>query len=123
MRAAYLLMERHLLTLTDAALNEELDELADEVKRVPSQSDLPAVLKARFPGHEGYELQVRTDAGEPVFRSAGIGSTGLPTRPSAPPGRRCSGLREPHPQRRQARAAWRAARNRDRQASSWSRPR
>jgi two-component system, OmpR family, heavy metal sensor histidine kinase CusS len=76
--AVYLLMERHLLMLTDAALNEELDELADEVKRVPSQSNLPAVLKTQFPGHEGYELQVRTEAGEPLFRSVGIESTGLP---------------------------------------------
>jgi two-component system, OmpR family, heavy metal sensor histidine kinase CusS len=36
------------------------------------------VLKTQFPGHEGYELQVRTEAGEPIFRSAGIESTGLP---------------------------------------------
>jgi two-component system heavy metal sensor histidine kinase CusS len=76
--AVYLLMQRHLLTLTDAALSEELDELADEVMRVESRSSLPGVLKTRFPGHEGYELQVRTNAGEPLFRSAGIESTGLP---------------------------------------------
>ena len=37
--AVYLLMQRHLLTLTDAALSEELAELADEVRRVESLSE------------------------------------------------------------------------------------
>ena len=76
--AAYLLMQRHLLTLTDATLSEELAELADEVGRVESLSSMPAVLKTRFPGHEGYELQVGTIAGKSLFRSAGIDATGLP---------------------------------------------
>ena len=76
--AVYLLMQRHLLTLTDAALSEELDELADEVRRVKALAGLPEALRMRFPGHEGYELQVRTGSGEPVFRSRGIESKGLP---------------------------------------------
>ena len=76
--AVYLLMQRHLLTLTDAALSEELAELADEVRRVESPSRLPGNLRARFPGHEGYELEVRRMGGESLFRSVGIESTGLP---------------------------------------------
>ncbi len=78
--AVYLLMERHLLALTDATLREELDELAAEVDRADSLADLPAVLKLRFPDQEGYQLQVATLAGEPLFRSAGIGPSGLPRR-------------------------------------------
>lgn len=76
--AVYLLMQRHLLTLTDAALSEELAELADEVRRVESRSSLSGNLRMRFPGHEGYELEVRTMTGQPLFRSAGIEATGLP---------------------------------------------
>ena len=76
--AVYLLMQRHLLTLNDSALREELDELTDEVGRVEALSSLPDVLRLRFPGHEGYELQVGTVAGKSLFRSMGIGSKGLP---------------------------------------------
>jgi two-component system, OmpR family, heavy metal sensor histidine kinase CusS len=82
--AVYLLMERHLLSLTDATLREELDELGAEVVRAGSLAELPAGLSLRFPGQEGYELQVGTLAGEPLFRSIGIGSKGLP-RPVALP--------------------------------------
>jgi len=71
-------MERHLLSLTDATLREELDELGTEVMRVGKLADLPAVLELRFPGQEGYELQVGTLTGEPLFRSVGIGTKGLP---------------------------------------------
>ena len=68
--AVYLLMQRHLLTLNDSALREELDELTDEVGRVEALSSLPDVLRLRFPGHEGYELQVGTIAGKCLFRTA-----------------------------------------------------
>jgi two-component system, OmpR family, heavy metal sensor histidine kinase CusS len=76
--AVYLLMERHLLTLTDAALSEELAELAAEVRRVKDVATLPRALEVQFPGQEGYELQVRSDIGQPLFRSQGVKSTGLP---------------------------------------------
>ncbi len=76
--AVYLLMERQLLSLTDATLREELDELGAEVARAGSLIELPAVLALRFPSQEGYELQVGPLAGEPLFRSVGIGSNGLP---------------------------------------------
>ena len=77
--AVYLLMEHHLLTLTDSALSEELAEVAEEIGRTESYSSLPGVLRTRFPGHEGYELQVRTVGGELLFRSVGIESRGLPS--------------------------------------------
>ncbi len=76
--AVYLLMQRHLLALTDATLREEVDELAAEVKRVKTVAALPHVLSSRFPDQEGYELEVGTPDGEPLFRSVGMGSTGLP---------------------------------------------
>jgi heavy metal sensor kinase len=76
--AVYLLMQRHLLALSDAALNEELDELAAEVAKVEDLATLPQILGSRFPGHEGYELEVRSAAGRPLFRSAGLGTAGLP---------------------------------------------
>ena len=59
-------------------LREELDELGAEVTRANSLAELPAVLALRFPSQEGYELQVGPLAGEPLFRSVGIGSKGLP---------------------------------------------
>ncbi len=89
--AVYLLMQRHLLTLTDAALHEELDEIEGEVKRVESLGQLPAALKLRFPGYEGYELQVGTLTGTPLFRSAGLGANGLPGPRALP----TKGLDEP----------------------------
>jgi two-component system heavy metal sensor histidine kinase CusS len=76
--AVYVLMQRHLLTLNDSALREELDELTAEVRRVEALANLPDVLGLRFPGHEGYELEVGTVAGKSLFRSVGIGSKGLP---------------------------------------------
>ncbi|MBX6311334.1 MAG: HAMP domain-containing protein, partial [Isosphaeraceae bacterium] len=80
----YLLMSHHLLALTDAALREELVELGDEVGRAGGLARLPAVLALRFASHEGYEFQVSTMAGAPLFRSAGLGPGGLP-RPDARP--------------------------------------
>ncbi len=76
--AVFLLMERHLLELTDSTLREELDELAAEVKRVDTLTTLPLALSSRFPDQEGYELEVRTPGGATLFRSAGMGSAGLP---------------------------------------------
>ena len=76
--AVYLLMHHHLLALTDAALQEELDELGNEVVRADSLSRLREMLRSRFPAQEGYELQVSTLAGEPLFRSMGVMTAGLP---------------------------------------------
>jgi heavy metal sensor kinase len=76
--AIYFLLRHHLLVLTDAALREELAEVVDEVGRVKRTEALPAELRIRFPGHEGYDFQVSQPAGESVFRSDGIKNSGLP---------------------------------------------
>jgi heavy metal sensor kinase len=76
--AVYLLMHHHLLALTDAGLREELVELGDEVGRARHLSRLSKGLELRFSSEEGYEFQVGTLAGEPLYRSEGIRSGGLP---------------------------------------------
>jgi heavy metal sensor kinase len=76
--AVYLLMQRHLLALTDAALHEEMAELGDEVSRSPNLYHLPQELKQRFPGHPGYELQVSTIGGKYLFQSQGLTTVSLP---------------------------------------------
>ncbi len=76
--AIYFLLRHYLLVLSDAALKEELTELVDEVGRARSQSELPGELGLRFASHEGYEFQVRTESGESVFRSDGLGKGGFP---------------------------------------------
>ncbi len=83
--AVYLLMQHHLLALSDAALREEVAEVGAEVGRAGSLSELPGMLGLRFSQVDGYACQVSTFEGEPVFRSAGLGAGGLP-RPAAAPG-------------------------------------
>jgi len=78
--AIYFLLRHYLLVLTDAALKEELTELANEVGRARVVRELPGELGIRFASHEGYEFQVRTEGGESVFRSDGLGAAGLPRR-------------------------------------------
>jgi heavy metal sensor kinase len=76
--ALYLLMERHLLELTDTMLKEEITELESAVSDAKNRRELVDVLAQRFPPQDGYELEVRTLDGTPLFRSIGIGSKGLP---------------------------------------------
>jgi heavy metal sensor kinase len=82
--AVYWLMERHLLALSDAAIREELDELAAEIKRVTDIEQLPQSLRTRFPDQEGYELQVGPIAGAALFRSSGLGPLGLESAAARP---------------------------------------
>ncbi len=77
--AVYALMHHHLLALTDAALEEELTDLAGDAMRCASPEALPQELGLRYASHDGYESQVSTPRGEIVFRSDGLGSPGLPT--------------------------------------------
>jgi heavy metal sensor kinase len=79
--AVYLLMRHHLLALTDAALKEEVAELGDEVGRAGSLADLPQWLGLRFAHIEGYEAQVSTLEGQPLFRSTGLARRELPRPP------------------------------------------
>jgi heavy metal sensor kinase len=76
--AVYLLMQHHLLALTDAALRGEFAEFADEVGRCGGLAELPEVLRARFSRVEGHEFDLATPAGEVVYRSAGVAPAGLP---------------------------------------------
>ena len=78
--AIYFLLRHYLLVLTDAALKEELTELANEVGRARVIRELPGELSIRFASHEGYEFQVRTEDGKSVFRSDGLGTAGFPPR-------------------------------------------
>ncbi len=76
--AVYLLMQHHLLALTDAALRGEFTEFGDEVGRAGSLAELPEALRSRFAGVEGHEFELSSPAGEPLFRSRGVAPTGLP---------------------------------------------
>ncbi len=83
----YMLMHRELLALTDAALAEELDDLAGDVMRCAGPEDLAAEIGLRYASHDGYESQVSTEAGVTLFRSEGLGPRGLPVpSPLAPAG-------------------------------------
>jgi two-component system, OmpR family, heavy metal sensor histidine kinase CusS len=84
--SVYLLMRHHLLAITDAGLRGEFTEFADEVGRVGDRSGLAPALESRFSHVEGHEFELSTTAGEPLFRSAGVASTGLPRPIVGPPG-------------------------------------
>ncbi len=84
--SVYLLMRHHLLAITDAGLREEFAEFADEVRRTGDRSGLAATLGSRFSHVEGHEFELSTFAGEPVFRSEGVASTGLPRPVVGPAG-------------------------------------
>ena len=76
--AVYLLMQHHLLALTDTALRGEFTEFAEEVGRAGRLTELPETLRTRFSGVEGHEFELSTPEGEPLFRSRRIAPTGLP---------------------------------------------
>lgn len=85
--AVYLLMDRHLLGLTDAALAEELADLAGDVSRCGSEEQIPEDLAVRYRSHEGYEFQVTNASGRVLFLSDGLGAGLLPPpRPGHPSG-------------------------------------
>jgi two-component system, OmpR family, heavy metal sensor histidine kinase CusS len=74
----YALMRHHLLALTDAALAEELADLASDVSRCKGPESFPRELGLRYASHDGYEFQVCTRQGTVLFRSDGLGPAGLP---------------------------------------------
>ena len=82
--AVLLLMRHHLLTLTDAALNEELADLAGDIRRCPGLAEIPGELGVRYASHDGYEFQVSDGADAILFRSDQFGAVRLPVpdRPS-----------------------------------------
>lgn len=76
--AVYVVMRNHLLSLTDAALAEELADLGGDVALCRDARDLPRELGVRYSSHEGYEFQVSTLRGAVLFRSGGLGAGILP---------------------------------------------
>lgn len=76
--AVYGLMRHHLLTLTDAALSEELEDLSGDVKRCNDPALLARELGLRYTSHDGYVFQVSARGGAVLFRSDGLGPEGLP---------------------------------------------
>jgi heavy metal sensor kinase len=66
------LMQRRLIARTDFEIDEELQELALEVRVAPDRTDLIKQLELRFGNHESFEFVVQTPAAEPVFISRRI---------------------------------------------------
>jgi two-component system heavy metal sensor histidine kinase CusS len=79
--SVYVLMRHHLLALTDAALAEELGDLGGDVGRCRNVADLPRELAVRYSSHEGYEFQVSTLEGRPLFWSDQLSPSALPFPP------------------------------------------
>lgn len=67
-----MLMRHQLLSRTDAALREELQELALEVRLAKSQADFDEHLRARFFQHDIYDFLVSDDRQRVVFASEGL---------------------------------------------------
>ncbi len=76
--AVYLMMRHDLLSLTDAALAEELADFSGDVGRCRSPEEAPEELALRYSSHEGYEFQVTALSGQPIFRSDRLSPTELP---------------------------------------------
>jgi two-component system heavy metal sensor histidine kinase CusS len=74
----YFLLRHYLLVLTDAAIKEELTELADEVGRAKGLAELAEELRVRFGSDLAHEFQVSTVEGRSVFRSKGLEVGSLP---------------------------------------------
>jgi heavy metal sensor kinase len=82
--SVYLMMRHVLLGRTGAGMSMEATEVAEEVARAKDRSNLGTWLQRRFSRHPGYDIQVSTPEGQPIFRSDRIREAGLP-RPTAPP--------------------------------------
>ncbi|WP_010585553.1 sensor histidine kinase [Schlesneria paludicola] len=83
-----MLLTRHqLLARTDAALREELQELALEVRLAQSTEEFQKHVRARFFQHDIYEFVITNDRGDVLFVSSGLSAAQterlLPTKPNA----------------------------------------
>lgn len=76
--AVYAAMRQTLTTHLDNLLLGQLHELDEDFERVKDNKAIAD--SARHTSHEapGFEFQVSTIAGKPIFRSAGLGRVGLP---------------------------------------------
>lgn len=79
--ALYLMM-RH-LPPADEPLLAELDELEQLVRNAPSLESVQSRCDRYFRRREGYRFQVRTQAGQVVFRSERLGDLDLPDPPAS----------------------------------------
>ena len=66
---AFLMMRQHLSTRIDFELEEEVGELALEVRLARDEAELKEQLQRRFFHHAGYDFQVSTSDGHLVFCS------------------------------------------------------
>ncbi len=74
----YVMVQRHLITRTDFELDEELTELALEVRLAKSDDDLNEQLERRFFRHASFDFQVSRLGTPPLFRSGRLQDTALP---------------------------------------------
>ncbi len=72
------MMQRHLLSRTDFELDEELTELALEVRLAKSDDDLKEQLERRFFRHASFDFQVSRLGSPPLFRSEHLQDVALP---------------------------------------------
>ena len=72
------MMQRHLLARTDFELDEELTELALEVRLAKSDDDLREQLERRFFRHASFDFQVSRLGQPPLFRSERLQAAALP---------------------------------------------
>ena len=72
------MMQRHLLARTDFELDEELTELALEVRLAKDDEDLREQLERRFFRHASFDFQVSRLGSPPLFRSERLQGAALP---------------------------------------------
>lgn len=72
------LMHERLLARTDFELDEELHELALEIRLAKSINELRQQLEFRFGDHKAYEFRVETAAEESIFNSRRLGKDSIP---------------------------------------------
>lgn len=75
----YAMTHRHLMARTDFELDEELSELALEVRLSRNDDDLREQLDHRFFQHASFDFQVSKLGNPPLFRSERLMETSLPT--------------------------------------------
>jgi heavy metal sensor kinase len=82
--SVYIMMRHALLARAGAGLLMESAEVEQEIGRASGGQVMKTWLERRFAHHPGFDIQVATAQGEPIFRSDRIHDTGLPF-PSSPP--------------------------------------
>ena len=85
----YVMVQRHLMVRTDLELNDELTEVASEVRLAKNDDNLKEQLQRLFLQHPRFDFQVSKLGSPPLFRSARLQDTALPTPDPAQSG-------EPH---------------------------